>query len=108
MVKIEKSCVSICQHSTHANKSYELTISYPWTRDGRSKNQAAMCQRMYLLTDIAIFNILGRIKNQESRRLNASFYLELIQIVGCQDLETTLDKFLNNSWNNSCQPDLMI
>lgn len=54
-----------------------------------------MCQRMCLLTDINIFNILGRIKNQKYRRLNASFYLELIQSVGRQDLETTLDKFLN-------------
>lgn len=54
-----------------------------------------MCQRMCLLTDINIFNNLERIKNQKYRRLNTSFYLELIQIVGCQDLETTLGKFLN-------------
>lgn len=54
-----------------------------------------MYQRMCLLTDIKILNNIGRIKNQKYRRLNISFYLELIQIVGCQDLETTLGKFLN-------------
>lgn len=54
-----------------------------------------MCQRKRLLTDINILNNIGRIKNQKYRRLNTSFYLELIQIVGGQDLETTLGKFLN-------------